>query len=334
MLKKFYGRRCPYCHTKLSGNSLRCLRCGTRLAAPFGKVLHIKPETLVIAPTPELTRANQPAAEAAPTIQPQNVQSTRPKGRGFPWLFLLLVYAGFLLVFLGVSSGVLAYFIARDYLVPPTTLSFEPDYTQVSRRLDTLVLEDTAQALTNRAHHLGYSQIMFVVKDKYHISSQVPGYINLKDLINKIKAVDLLEFVDFDKTPLDEGARIKTDLENKYLHQSDEKTWHTIMTNSGIRSASFIKNKKGEFKIDLHLTASGQKKIAEYTATHLDSYLGIVLDKVIISCPKVAAPILDGRVLLTGSFTEKTASELVNKLQKTDPLPIPIRLVQKPASPK
>jgi preprotein translocase subunit SecD len=217
-------------------------------------------------------------------------------------------------------------------LGPKKTIIFEPDYSQTSA-IDSAVLEKTAKILTTRARNLGYTNVLFIVTDDSQIISRVPDFIDTKKLVEKISPIGLLEFVDFGDAPVPEGTVISTDLENIYLQKKDGKQWHTIMTNEGIDEASIVKSEAGQYGISFSLTDNGRKIFANHTTTNVGNFLGIVLDKVVMSAPLIQQPITDGQGMISGIFTQESAHDL-SVILKTTPLPIPIKLVQNTSSVK
>ena len=238
------------------------------------------------------------------------------------------------LVIICFISGIgLLYVFGRDYFGPKISIVFEPDFSQISA-IDSSALEKTAEILTTRVHNLGYSNISFIVNDNNQIISKVPSYIDTKSLVEKISPIGLLEFVDLGNTPLPQGTVISTDLENVYIQQTtDEKRWHTIMANEGINEASISKDEAGNFQIMFSLTDKGKKVFADHTTANIGAYLGIVLDKVVMSVPIINQPITDGQGMISGAYTQESAQDLVIILKAT-PLPIPIKLVQNTDSAK
>jgi len=238
------------------------------------------------------------------------------------------------LVIICFISGIgLLYVFGRDYFGPKISIVFEPDYSQVSA-IDSSALEKTAEILTTRVHNLGYSNISFIVNDNSQIIGKVPSYIDTKSLVEKISPIGLLEFVDLGTTPLPQGTVISTDFENVYIQQTtDEKRWHTIMANEGINEASISKDEAGNFQIMFSLTDKGKKVFADHTTANIGTYLGIVLDKVVMSVPIINQPITDGQGMISGAYTQESAQDLVIILKAT-PLPIPIKLLQNTDSAK
>jgi hypothetical protein len=283
-------------------------------------------EAIRLNPNLEDAKANLIDAESDLSSESRKTISNRSTQQDI----LLKVAIGVIypLIIICFISGIgLIYVFGRDYFGPKSSIVFEPDYSQISI-IDSSVLEKTAEILTRRAHNLGYSKTSFIVNDNSQIIGKVPSYIDTKSLVEKISPIGLLEFVDFGNTPLPEGTVISTDLENIYIQQtSDEKRWHTIMANEGINEASMTKDQAGNFQIMFSLTDNGKIVFAEHTTANVGSYLGIVLDKTIMSMPIINQPITDGQGIISGAFTQESAQDLAVIL-RTTPLPIPVKLIQ------
>jgi preprotein translocase subunit SecD len=136
-----------------------------------------------------------------------------------------------------------------------------------------------------------------------------------------------LEFVDFGQTPIEEGMTIRTDLENKYLPQMVGQEWHTVMSNDGIMTAAALNQVDEVYQVSFELTEKGKNIFLEHTTKNVGSYLGIVLDKSVISVPIIQQPITYGEGAISGNFTQEAAEELAAVLQ-TKPLPFSLKLKQ------
>jgi len=69
------------------------------------------------------------------------------------------------------------------------------------------------------------------------------------------------------------------------------------------------------------MNASGTKTWGDYTTSHVDQQVAVVLDGVVKSAPNVREPILTGDTRITGSFTLEEAKALSTVLQ-TGALPV------------
>lgn len=101
----------------------------------------------------------------------------------------------------------------------------------------------------------------------------------------------------------------------------------TVITGKDLRNASVsFDSTTGAPEVSFQLTSEGSKRFFDYTKTHINQFLAIVLDKEVISSPRVQAAISDqGRI--TGNFSLKEAQGLVIQL-KYGALPVPLEVVE------
>ncbi len=214
---------------------------------------------------------------------------------------------------------------ANAYLLPKTTVVFISDVPD-GVTVEQADLEKAAQVLSERSERLGYSNVTFEVSTAGEIVGMIPVTVDAVKFAEQVGDVGILEFVDFGDSPVLAGDIVRTDLDSKYLPQVDGQEWHTVMSNEGILAAEAHRAQIGnEFQIGFALTTEGTQIFLDYTSKNVGKFLGIVLDKVVISVPRINQPITDGQGLISGAFTEKEAQELAVILQ-TKPLPFPVRL--------
>jgi preprotein translocase subunit SecD len=63
------------------------------------------------------------------------------------------------------------------------------------------------------------------------------------------------------------------------------------------------------------LDGEGTQIFREYTTQNVGSFLAIVLDKEVISVPRVNRAIPDGRAVITGNFDAESAQDLAVQLR-------------------
>jgi len=228
-----------------------------------------------------------------------------------------------------VIAGSILYKLARPYFEPKINIVLEPDYTLVST-VDPLDLEAAMEILNERSQALGY-KVPFTVTGNNQIIASVPESINVETFLKGVTSIGLLEFVDFGEISIPTGTIIVTDFEYPYFQQTDEIRWHTVMTNSEMRAVDVSENGFGQYEIAFTLTPVGAQVLAEYTTNNVGNYLGLVLDKRVVSSPRVNSPITEGTGAITGQFTKEEAEALAVYLKIGKPLPIP--LVVKDISP-
>ncbi|HLO14220.1 MAG TPA: hypothetical protein VK206_05285, partial [Anaerolineales bacterium] len=170
--------------------------------------------------------------------------------------------------------------------------------------------------------------ISFVVAENNQIIGQVPDSIDAETFVGQIVAIGLLEFVDFGESPVAVGMSVRTDFDYKYFPQVEGPIWHTVITNDGFESAYVTTDQSGRAAISFTLTMEGTKILSDFTTNNIGHYLGIVIDKVVISAPQVKTPITDGRGWIQGSFTQEEAQLLAAYLGIKGPLPLPLKVKQ------
>ncbi len=86
-----------------------------------------------------------------------------------------------------------------------------------------------------------------------------------------------------------------------------------------IKEISTIKKRKNEidlYVIDIVLTEAGARKFKKLTKKNIARPIAIVLNRKLISAPLVMNPIPDGKVEISGNFTEDEIDEIINAVKK------------------
>lgn len=102
--------------------------------------------------------------------------------------------------------------------------------------------------------------------------------------------------------------------------------FRTIMTGAALQSAYVSRDQVGEYIVSFTLTDAGSRIFSDYTAAHVGGYLAIVLDKQVISIPRIDEAITQGSGAISGSFTYDSANSLAIQLSY-GALPIPLKIV-------
>jgi preprotein translocase subunit SecD len=106
----------------------------------------------------------------------------------------------------------------------------------------------------------------------------------------------------------------------------DPTIYHTVMTGAVLATASVGRDSRtGQIIIQFTLNTDGTKIFGDYTTAHVGDILGIVLDGVVISTPRINNAITSGSGIITGTFTRDQADTLARQLQY-GALPIPLRV--------
>ena len=218
----------------------------------------------------------------------------------------------------------------------------------------------TRQILESRANALGVSEVLMQTAGDRRIVAEFPGVSNPEEVVASLQQTGLLEFVDMGTTPVNAGTVIKTDFAQSGTTGSASTTavpgvtatadpnqptptaapgqptpaagqeapvYHTVMTGADLKEAHVSSNQTGQPAVSFTLSTEGTKIFSDYTSTHTKQYLGIVLDKTVISAPVVNSPITDGQGIIEGGFTAQSANDLAIQL-RYGWLPVPVKVVE------
>jgi preprotein translocase subunit SecD len=227
-----------------------------------------------------------------------------------------------------------------------------PETTDVS----SADMENAKNILQNRANALGVSEIVMQTAGTRRIVAEFPGVTNPEEIVTALKRTALLEFVDMGTSPTAEGVTIQTDFGQENVTQptptaptstptpeasqptpepgatataetTPPTVYHTVMTGTALQSATVTRSTAGEYEISFILQPDSSDLFSEYTSSHVNQYLAIVLDKQVISTPIIKNAITDGRGVIQGNFTQQSAQTLAIQL-RSGALPIPIKVVE------
>lgn len=187
----------------------------------------------------------------------------------------------------------------------------------------------------NRVNSFGTEEAVVQQAGDRRIVVELPGETDPQSALERIKQTGLLEFVDMGYSPVAEGSIIETDYLSSDVSSTDPVTstvpsevFHTVMTGSIIRDARVATDPNtGAYIVQFELTSDGSSQFAEYTASHVGQYLGIVLDKRVVSAPVINSAITGGQGIIEGQFTYESALDLANYL-RYGALPVPLKVVE------
>lgn len=203
-------------------------------------------------------------------------------------------------------------------------------------------MQTAVRIVENRVNGLGVTEAMVQQAGDRRIVVELPGETDPEKAIAILKQTGLLEFVDLSSLTANEafslmGTTIETDfgrpIEEVDTTITDESTedqptvWHTVMTGAALKAASVTTDQLGEPQVAIEFTPEGSEIFKDYTTRNVGKILAIVLDKQIISSPRINEPITDGQGVISGNFTIETANALAIQLRYGS-LPIPLKVVE------
>ena len=209
-----------------------------------------------------------------------------------------------------------------------------PDDTEV----DPTAIETARRIIENRVNGLGVTEPLVQVQGSRRIIVELPGLENEGQALAIIRETGMMEFIDAGAQFIPPGTIVQTDylpgLPLVQVPGTSETTdpivpvFETVMTGEALENAwrgSDTSRGYVEHYIGFELRPDWAGFFSDYTGSHLDQFLAIVLDKEVISCPRIESRIPDGSGTITGQFTREEADALAVKL-RYGALPIPLRI--------
>ncbi len=192
---------------------------------------------------------------------------------------------------------------------------------------------DTArQIIDQRVNALGVAEPLVQVEGERRILVELPGIDNPEEAISLIQETALLEFVDTGSQSLPEGMCVRTSLNEEpspcetTLGGTAVPTFETILTGAELEEARVeIDPTFGQSYVAFKLHSEAADLFADYTTRNQGQFLTIVLDKQVISSPRIESAITSGSGSITGQFTREEAARLALQLRYGS-LPIPLRI--------
>lgn len=230
----------------------------------------------------------------------------------------------------------------------PANTSIDADALAVARTI-----------IENRTNALGVSENVIQVAGDRRIVGEFPGLEDSEAVLAILQRTGLLEFVDMGNTPLQAGTVIETDFGLAGTEGTSTPTatpqatgvpsetaapatppeaetqpetppapiYSTVMTGSELKTIEVGVDEFRNYEIRFTLTDKGRQIFADYSTTHKGQFLGIVLDKEVISAPRIETPITEGSGRITGKFTAEEANALAIQLRYGS-LPVPLKIVE------
>jgi len=218
-----------------------------------------------------------------------------------------------------------------------------PESTQIEPES----MKTAAAIVENRVNGLGVSEAVVQLAGERRIVVEIPGEKDPEKAIQTIKQTGLLEFVDFSDISYEQIAILENQAITTDFGKSIENTpsitqtssittsanedlpqvFHTIMTGTDLKNVVVSTDELGEPEVNFELNSEGAKLFSDFTSSHIGDVLAIVLDKKVISSPRIQTAITDGKGRITGNFTLETANQLAVQLRYGS-LPIPLKIVE------
>jgi preprotein translocase subunit SecD len=210
-----------------------------------------------------------------------------------------------------------------------------PEDTQI----DSQSMATARTIVENRVNGLGVNEAVVQQAGDRRIVVELPGETDPEKALATLRQTGLLEFVDMSSIPPEQaislvGAQILTDIptsSNLETTEGDQPLdlppFPTVMTGSGLNNVNVTRDQLGQYQIQFELNSEAARTFADFTSQNVGNILAIVLDKQVISVPRIDDPITDGQGIISGNFDLESANALAIQLRYGS-LPIPLKVVQ------
>lgn len=198
-------------------------------------------------------------------------------------------------------------------------------------------MEVARTILENRTNALGVAENSIQVAGDRRIVGEFPGLQDTDAVLATIQQTGLLEFIDTGNVSLPEGTEVLTDYSptgepapapTPGPDGTTPTVYRTIMTGADLKSVTVVPAELGgTYQIAFTLTDKGAQIFGAHTSANVGKYLTIVLDKKVISSPRIESAITQGEGTITGNFTAESANAFAVQLRYGS-LPIPLKIVE------
>jgi preprotein translocase subunit SecD len=226
-----------------------------------------------------------------------------------------------------------------------------PDTQEVTRE----AMDAVRSIIENRVDALGVVEPNVQLMGERRILAELPGLDDPDEAVAAFRGTGLLEWIDAGDIYLEPGTIVRTTFDQPAGEQAtpepagddpsasaetsepaetqpeatlpQERVFETVLTGRDLKHASVGQDEFGKPQINFELSAEGASIFGDYTANNVGKFLAIVLDKKVISCPRVQGHIPDGMGRITGNFPLSEARAIVVQL-RYGALPIPLRVAE------
>jgi preprotein translocase subunit SecD len=177
--------------------------------------------------------------------------------------------------------------------------------------VDNRTMDGTRDTLERRVNALGVSEPLVQTRGNDQIVVELPGIDDPDTAIEVLQDTALLEIIDSRGQFLPPGSVVHTTLgapddmllatpegvEGEAAPPIDDTVYETIVSGSDLSDAYVTTTQTGQVAVAFELTTDAGRIFHDYTSSHLGMPMSIVIDKTVISSPRINAPISTAGVI-------------------------------------
>lgn len=202
------------------------------------------------------------------------------------------------------------------------------------------VVDQVQKIVDLRINKFGVAEPVIQKQGEDRIVVELPGIKDPEEVIEKLGTTAQLEFR---KIPEKYQPQVEhdavTQTKTTYFVDKDGQEVPTdvvyfeseaIMKGTALKpgSATVGFDQYGSPDVNLELTREGSRTFDEFAAKNYHKYLGIFLDREVISAPRMEARKFGGKVRISGGFESVEEAKDLKVLLNAGALPVPVRVVE------
>ncbi|MCE2950526.1 MAG: protein translocase subunit SecD [Alphaproteobacteria bacterium] len=211
------------------------------------------------------------------------------------------------------------------------TIAFTPDALRETKKT---LLDQSIEIVGRRINEIGTKEPLIQRQGEDRIIVQLPGVqdpSHVKDLLGQTAKLTFrlvnakMPFVDNPRAAIPPGTEILEDKDGKGQYYVIDK--QVLLTGENLVDAQPSFDEYGAPQVSFRLDTVGGRKFAEITKNHIGQAFAIILDKKVISAPRIQGVIPSGSGVITGSFKLQEVNDLA-LLMRAGALPAPLTVIE------